>query len=239
MSGQNDDERWRERNVTGKKFLWMVMLGFMSIIILIQFILCATFIFQKKTLKAQIKAEMESEYGLTPVETTPDAVTENLPEGIPAIVLNLPENVLSALGPENEINFTIQLSSYVAGNFPGATQADYLADTYSAKDTGISFRVALNDSNATALRIYYKIDDGTFDIKTVAELEAEAQAKAESEAAAKAESEAAAKAEAEAQAKAESEAAAKAEAEARAKAEAEAQAKAESEAKAKAETAAQ
>ena len=182
------------------------MLGFMSIIILIQFILCATFIYQKKTLKAQVKAEMESEYGLTPVETAPDAVTENLPEGIPAIALNLPENVLSALGPENEINLTIQLSSYVAGNFPGATQADYLADTYSAKDTGISFRAALNDSNATALRVYYKIDDGAFDIKTVAELEAEAKAKAESEAAAKAESEAAAKAEAEAQAKTESQA---------------------------------
>lgn len=227
--------------MTGKKFLWMVMLGFMSIIILIQFILCATFIYQKKTLKAQVKAEMESEYGLTPVETAPDAVTENLPEGISPIALNLPENVLSALGPENEINLTIQLSSYVAGNFPGATQADYLADTYSAKDTGISFRVALNDSNATALRVYYKIDGGAFDIKTVAELEAEAQAKAESEAQAKAESEAAAKAEAEARAKAESEAAAKAEAEARAKAEAEAQAKAESEAaeKEKAETAAQ
>ena len=184
--------------MTGKKFLWMVMLGFMSIIILIQFILCATFIYQKKTLKAQVKAEMESEYGLTPVETAPDTVTENLPEGIPAIALNLPENVLSALGPENEINLTIQLSSYVAGNFPGATQADYLADTYSAKDTGISFRVALNDSNATALRVYYKIDGGAFDIKTVAELEAEAQAKAESEAQAKAESEAAAKPESEA-----------------------------------------
>ncbi len=216
MSGQNDDERWRERKVTGKKFLWMVMLGFMSIIILIQFILCATFIYQKKTLKAQVKAEMESEYGLTPVETAPDAVTENLPEGIPAIALNLPENVLSALGPENEINLTIQLSSYVAGNFPGATQADYLADTYSAKDTGISFRAALNDSNATALRVYYKIDDGAFDIKTVAELEAEAKAKAESEAAAKAESEAAAKAEAEVRAKAEAEAQAKTESQAKA-----------------------
>lgn len=219
--------------MTGKNFLWMVMMGFMSIMILIQFILCATFIYQKKTLKAQVKAEVESEYGLTPVETAPDVVTENLPEGISAIALNLPENVLSALGAENEINLTIQLSSYVAENFPGATQADYLADTYSAKDTGISFRVALNDSSATALRVYYKIDDGTFDIKTVAELEAAAQAKAESEAAAKAESEAAAKAEAEAQAKAESEAAAKAEAEAQAKAESEAAAKEQAETAAK------
>lgn len=210
--------------MTGKKFLWMVMMVFMSVIILIQFILCATFIYQKKTLKAQVKAEMESEYGLTPVETAPDVVTENLPEGIPAISLNLPENVLSALGAENEINLTIQLSSYVAENFSGATQADYLSDSYNAKDSGISFRVALNDSNATALRVYYKIEDGTFNIKTVAEIEAEAAAKAEAEAQAKAESEAAARAESEAQAKAESEAAARAESEAQAEAAAKAQA---------------
>lgn len=182
---------------------------------------------------------MEQKYGLVPIETEESVVEDHLPEGIAAVVLNLPENVSTALGSENEVNLTIQLSSYVAEYFADATQADYLADTYSAKDSAISFHVVLNNPEATALRIYYNYEDGTFNIKTVAELEAEAQAKAESEAAAKAEAEAQAKAESEAAARAEAEAKARAESEAQAKAAAEAAAKAESEAQAKAETATQ
>lgn len=221
--------------MNGKKLIWMTMLIFMSIFILIQFILCATFIYQKKCLKADIEAEMEQKYGLAPIETEMDPVEDQLPEGIPAVTLNLPENVSVALGSENEVNLTIQLSGYVAEHFADATQADYLADTYTAKDSSISFRVVLNNSEATALRIYYNHKNGSFDIKTVEELEAEAKAKAESEAAARAESEAQAKAESEAAARAEAEAKAKAESEARAKE----AAKAESEAQAKSETAAQ
>lgn len=225
--------------MNGKKLIWMTMFVFMSIFILIQFIFCATFIYQKKRLKADIEAEMEEKYGLAPIETEMDTVEDQLPEGIPAVTLNLPENVSASLESENEVNLTIQLSSYAAEHFADATQADYLADTYTAKDSSISFRVVLNNSEATALRIYYDRENGSFDIKTVEELEAEAKAKAESEAAARAESEAQAKAESEAAARAEAEARAKAESEAQAKAAAEAAAKAESEAQAKSETAAQ
>jgi hypothetical protein len=221
--------------MSGKKLIFMVLVLSLSILILVQFIFCATFIYQKKELKASIKAEMEQEYGLVPVETDLEAL-ETLPDGIAAVTLNIPEDVSTALGSENEVNLTIQLSAYVNEKFSGVTQASYIDNTFSANDQKVEFQLVLNDSAVTPIRIIYQKADNTLDIRTIAEIEAEAKAKAEAEAAAKAEAESKAKAESEAAAKAEAESKAKAESEAAAKAEAESKAKAESEAAAKAQT---
>lgn len=184
-----------------KNTLMTVIALFMGIMVLVQIIFCCTFIFQKKTLKAQIKAEMESEYGLTrvPEDSSLAAIEETTVTGIPALTLTLPEDVRVLLGDENEVNLLIQLSGYVALHYPSATEAAYIDDSWQASEALKVLCVTLNDDRQTALQVVYDNATGLFTIRTVAEAEAERAAKEESEALEKAQSEALEKARSEAE----------------------------------------